>query len=1121
MDGFRIPVVRFLLLFFFLLIPAAVPAQQGVNLKEELINIPTYPVGPPEPNPMFYFGRTYQGAKGPVYPYPMMDRLSETKQDRNYRALSLENEYVKFSILPELGGRIFSGLDKTNQYNFIYQQHVIKPALIGMLGAWISGGIEWNIPHHHRASTFMTVDSKMVENPDGSKTIWLGEFERRHRMRWLVGLTLRPGKSYLEATIKLINRTPVPNSMLYFANVAVHSNAQYQVLFPPDTQFGTQHAKREFVHWPIGQEKYAGVDYTGVDLSWWKNHPRPVSIFAWNYWSDFFGGYDHDKQAGICLYSDHAIAPGKKFFEFANGPEGFMWDKILTDTDGPYLELMAGAYSDNQPDYSWVMPNEVKTIRQFFYPIRELGGIKKANLDAALNLEIKGGQEARLALNTTAVFPSSRVQLWNQGKIQWEGTIDISPDRPFVKEIPLPASTTIQDLRAVLISRGGQELISYQSLPLKKEPLPQAVVPPPLPKDIPTVEELYLAGLRLEQFYNPSREPYPYYEEALRRDPLDSRTNTALGILYLKRGMYPEAEAHFRKALVRITRNYTSPKDGEPFYYLGIVCKAQGKLEEALPALQKAAWSSAWYAASNLAMSEISCRQKNYSRALELVEQSLMSNTQNTKALDLKATLQRLTGQMESAGKTAARALELDPLDFWASREMVLASGGLQQGDQAWKLDQEFEKSLRNDVNSYLELAADYGNIGFWEEATAVLNRLMTVSPDKTKINPLVHYDLGYYWNRQGDSVKAREHYRLASQMPPDYCFPFQLESMDILGEAMNINPQDARAPYYLGNLLFDLQPQKAIQYWEKSRALDSAFPIVHRNLGLGYWRIQNDVGKGIESMERAQAANPQDPRYSLELDQLYEAGKKPLQMRLAALEKNHEVVTRRDDALQREIALLILMGRYDRAIEMLSQRHFHLWEGGDDEASNVHNLYLAAHLQRGQQRFTKGEYQSALKDYEAALEYPDQLEIGRPYGGGRELMVLYFIGTAHKALGEQSKALDCFKKVVSKPGGEEDLKYYQGLAYQSLGKSQEANRLFDELITSGKKKLEAESNVDFFAKFSSRQSEAVQKAEAHYLIALGQLGKGARTLALQELEQTLRLDLNHWGAQNLMVLLH
>ena len=230
--------------------------------------IPTYLAGDPEPNPMFFFGRQSQGAQAPVYPYPMYDTLTGKKVDKTYKVVYLENEYIRIGILPEIGGRIFEGVDKTNNYNFIYRQHVIKPALIGLIGAWISGGVEWNIPHHHRASTFIPVQYKVEENADGSKTVWVGELEVRQRMRWAVGYTLRPGKSYLEASVRILNRTPEVNTMLCFANVAVHVNDNYQVIFPPSTQFGTGHAKHEFTNWPISID--AGRR-TG-QISWYKNH---------------------------------------------------------------------------------------------------------------------------------------------------------------------------------------------------------------------------------------------------------------------------------------------------------------------------------------------------------------------------------------------------------------------------------------------------------------------------------------------------------------------------------------------------------------------------------------------------------------------------------------------------------------------------------------------------------------------------------------------------------------------------------------------------------------------------------------------------------------------------------
>ncbi len=295
-----------------LLLASAAAAQAPVTVREVSTTIPTYLVGEPEKNPIFYLGRASQGAEGRVYPYPLYDTLTNRKVDKTYRLVYLENEYVRFGVLPEIGGRLFEGYDKTNGYHFLYRQHVIKPALIGLIGAWISGGVEWNIPHHHRATTFIPVQDKTESHADGSKTVWVGELEVRHRMRWAVGYTLHPGRSYLEVSVRIVNRTPVANSMLCFANVAVHANENYQVIFPPSTQWGTHHHKREFIKWPIADGFYGGADFRGgVDVSWYKNHVGSNSIFAWNYVDDFLAGYDHGRQAGLMSVADHHVVPGK------------------------------------------------------------------------------------------------------------------------------------------------------------------------------------------------------------------------------------------------------------------------------------------------------------------------------------------------------------------------------------------------------------------------------------------------------------------------------------------------------------------------------------------------------------------------------------------------------------------------------------------------------------------------------------------------------------------------------------------------------------------------------------------------------------------------------------------
>ncbi|MBM3312900.1 MAG: DUF5107 domain-containing protein, partial [Candidatus Aminicenantes bacterium] len=524
-----------------------------VRIFEETLVLPTYLVEPAEPNPVFFTGRAYQGAKGPVYPYPLLDRLTDTKRDKAYRAVYLENEYVKICVLPEIGGRIFSAVDKTNNYDFVYRQHVIKPALIGMLGAWISGGVEWNIPHHHRATSFMTVDHALARNPDGSVTAWVGEVELRHRTKWVVGLTLRPGSAVLEVTTRLINRTPLAHSQLAFANVAIHANPDYQVIFPPDVEMATFHGKNQFSRWPVSTEVFNGQDYrAGADVSWWKSHARPTSFFAFEAKGDFLAGYDHGRQAGVVFVGDSRFVPGKKLWTWGTGAEGKLWESILTDADGPYAELMIGAFSDNQPDYSWAQPFETRSVTQYWYPLRGTGGVKAANAEAAANLALEDGR-LRLGLYAPRATTGARLVVRAGGRSLVDEIADLDPGRPFRKDIPVRAGTREEDCELAFFGRDGRLILKYLPPKKKNPPLPPPVAPPPAPKDVPTVEELYLAGLRLEQFYNPALEPYPYYEEALRRDPGDYRVNTALGLLDLKRAMYGQAAEHLGRAVERAT----------------------------------------------------------------------------------------------------------------------------------------------------------------------------------------------------------------------------------------------------------------------------------------------------------------------------------------------------------------------------------------------------------------------------------------------------------------------------------------------------------------------------------------------------------------------------------------
>jgi tetratricopeptide (TPR) repeat protein len=1108
-------------------------AASPVKVSQQTLSIPTYIAGEPDPNPMFDFGRNSQGAQGRVYPYPLYDSLTDIKSNKTYRIVYLENEYVRIGVLPEIGGRLFEAIDKGNGYNFIYRQHVIKPALIGLIGAWISGGIEWNIPHHHRATTFLPVQYRITESDDGGKTVWVGELELRHRMRWAVGYTLHPGRSYLECSVRILNRTPVANSMLCFANVAVHANEQYQVIYPPGTRFVTFHGKRDFTTWPLATTKYAGADFTaGVDVGWYSNHVAATSMFAWNYEDDFFGGYDHGRQAGIISFADHHLVPGKKFWTWGNGPRGRMWDRILTDDDGPYIELMVGAYSDNQPDYSWMQPYETRAFEMYWYPFRDIGGLKKANLQAAVNLELRTNAAVRVGFCTTAAYRAAKAQLKAGQIMLHEETIDISPAKPFMHEIKAPPGTREQDLRASLVV-DGQELIAYSPIPPVEMKMPEAVKAPPSPKEMKTVEELYLAGLRIEQFHSPNLQPEPYWEEALARDPGNAQVNTALGIRELKQARFVEAEQHLHKAVDRLTANYTSPKDAEAFYYLGVclqsrswestaerlpapstsdsVAKPKLKklpagcrddlLDGATDALYKAAWSQAWRAPAYFALAQISTRRGNLAAALVEADHSLDANALNVRALALKAAILRHSGRDKDAVRVLETAeRETDPLDVTLMAERWL--GG------QYKAEAELRATLRQHPATGLETAAEYFDAGLWPDSKAVLN-LMKIT-QTNQLAPLVLYYLAEFTEQTGNIGAAAEYRSRAQRMPPDYAFPFQWQMAPVLRRATERDPRDSRAPFYLGNFLFDGQPLEAVKLWERSAALDSSFPVVHRNLALAYahQKPQRDLPRAIAEMEQAVWAPTKYTAHFAELDALYAAGGTPPEKRLALLEQNHAIVAKRDDALSREIGLKVFAGKYDEAIALMTGRKFSVWEGG---SLDVAQHWVNAHLLRGERALAAGKASAAAADFQSAAKVPSNLPAEREIKHEAELA--YWRGLAADALGQSAKAREWWESAAAftRPDGqthgglsEKDVQAWFGaLAQQKLGLKTEGEAAFHDLLERANQALRAgQSEAD---KAQSQSGPEPRRALAHYLAGLACKGLGDSTQARAEFEAALK----------------
>lgn len=1109
--------------------------METVTIWEESVVIPTYEVGEPDKNPIFLDKRVYQGSSGKIYPYPTIEKISDEKTDKTYQAVYLENEYLKVMILPELGGRIQRAYDKTNGYDFVYYNHVIKPALVGLCGPWISGGIEFNWPQHHRPTTFMPVDYQLAKNEDGSCTLMVNDVDQMYGTKGIACFTLYPGKAYIEIRGQLYNRTPMDQTFLWWANPAVPVNDYTQSIFPPDVHAVMDHGKRDVSRFPIATGVYYKHDYSeGVDISRYKNIPVPTSYMAENSRYDFVGGYDYRERAGILHVADHHVSPGKKQWTWGCGDFGKAWDRNLTDEDGPYIELMTGMYTDNQPDFTWLKPFEEKTFKQYFMPYKAVGPVKNATIHGAVNLEVRE-DGVYVCVYATERHEAAAVRLIYGGDVVYEEKTLLSPMDLYEKTLAL----TVEDetLLKVEVVSGGRVLVAYRPEKQENGKVPEPARAADDPDRIMTNEELYLTGLHIEQYRHATYLPDPYYLEGLKRDPGDMRINDAYGLLLMRRGLFDRAEAHFRRAVERATWKNPNPYNSAPYYNLGLSLWYQGRDDEAFDAFYKATWSNEQQEMGFYYLAAIEARRGSFEAALEMVEKGLVKNAHNVKARGLKAYILRRLGRSDEAVRWISENRKVDAFDYVSMfEESMLADAGENAaaadcdggsgagagscGRGRTAVLDRMNRLMRGFPENYLQAARDFAEFGAYEEALAMLGQC---AADK----PMLFYYQAYYGERLGLGEEyVAERLKRAEQACPDYCFPNKLEDIRVLEFAIEQNPEGARAYYYLGNLFYDkLQYEHATGLWEKSAALDGSFPVVLRNLALSYYNKMGRRGEAREMMERAFGLNTSDARIFLELDQLYKKLGVPAGQRLEHYKANPETFMQRDDAVIEYITLHNQLGRFQKAYDLTMSRRFHPWEGGEGKITTQYTISL---VELAREAMDRGDFHRAEDLLGRALTYPENLGEGK-LEGTKDNHIYYYLGCVKEALGCREEARECFERAgvgPDEPAGmmyyydqPADMILYQGLAKLKLGKTGEAKSRFYRLIDYGEQHIGDHMRIEYFAvslpDFLIFEDDLDVKNKAHccYLMGLGNLGLGKKREAQAFFEQALEMDGNHLNA--------
>jgi tetratricopeptide (TPR) repeat protein len=996
-------------------------AAPKVKAWQGTITIPTYP-WEEDPYPKFWaleespkWSTTVHGSI--VYPYRMQDHLLRTKVDRTYKALFLENEYLKVTCLPELGGRLHSVFDKTEGKEMFHLNRVIKPSMIALRGAFISGGVEWNAgPQGHTVTIVSPVDALVGENPDGSAYIEVNNHEMICRTRWTVRVTLHPGRSYLDEQIRIFN--PTDNMVpYYFWNCTAFPNR-------PGTRFiypmslGTDHYGRKFFNWPV---------HEGKDLSWLKNWETSGSVFAVGCEQDFFGAYDVEADRGIVQVANHHDLPGKKAWTWGNWDFGRVSQQNLTDDDGPYIEVQSGPLP-TQSDYGLLGPRDQIAWQEWWYPVHGLGeGFEFANKDVAVQVTRNDGK-MELRIIATAEFPGATCELegstnnmaWTTKGTKAGSDLALSPSKPQVVNSGKPPTEPV----GVWIRTKDRRLLAHFTTPL---PIPKTT--PPKFVDKPDeqlgAEELYLKGEKLYRAIN-RRAARAYFEKALAKDPGFVPALRMLAVIDLGAGFNKDALERLTKAVDR------QGDDGLAWYFLGVVyLRMEDHDADALRCAYRAARCSGTTAIGYDLAGRAHMRLHQAAQAVEAFRKSLAANPRDTRAKDHLLLALYADGKEDEAWRMAERRVTEDPTDL-APRALL----GMRDAPAMEKFLQDARGFVGEHEFNILETSLVFAQAGMLDEAGRLVYAACVdgVPPDERKVMPW--YYLAYLGRFVEKGDKSFSPWQAAALKERSalggygaaYIFPSRPEELAILQYAVK---HGSYANFALGNLLAHFgRVDEAISHWEKGVMAAPAFGRRYRNLPLALWKWKNDL-KAAEDyysdMYRVYGRILDQTLYRDLAEILIARGKRPDAIKLLEAMPS-------DKPRRSEITIMLAQAyldeqRYDDAIKLLeSTPHFVNWEGQDI----TWRIFNQAHVKRGQQRMEKKEYEAALQDFAAALTYPANLNVGRS-NKPEESPALYWKGKALAALKRPDDARAAWKQGAELPEGSAEQNRHRQLCKEAL----------------------------------------------------------------------------------------
>ena len=973
---------------------------EAMPITVQTLIIPTYSEPNYETLPMFCENRVHQRSGGNPYPNAVVNATHNgISEEKPYTAILLENDYVSFTILPELGGRIFRAVDKRNGYDFFYRQSVIKPALIGALGSWISGGVEFNWPYHHRPSTFLPVDYTTETEDDGTMAVHLSEDDPFDRMKGMVTLRLSPDSMVLETAARIFNGTSRRNSFLWWENAAVPVHEDYRIFFPGDVRHVYFHYRRNAASYPIGSGFYNGHDFgDAVELTRHGNIRFATSLFSDNSAYDFFGGYDCRRDCGVIHTANRHTSPGKKLFTWGYGQLSEAWEAALTDTDGAYAELMASSYSSNQPDFSWIEPYETKCFSQYWYPLKNTGIPFYA--DRTLILSKKDGS---FLLSATKDALDVKVIIRHDGAEIGCYDCHLSCLENTLLSIghPDPAQCEIE------VFCGDRRLLRY--VPVEAvDTEPTTIGDLSLPEECETAEAAYRTGIHMLQYKDPKGDPTVYFRRALALDETHIQARTALAEILIKRKDDTAAQTYLLEAERLLTKWNRRPESGKVFYLLGCCAEAMEQYEDAQEWYWQAAVLSdtAGCAYTRIAaldglLGDVDAMAENASYAAARFPDNLCA-----RAYAAVAAIRR--GELDRAKEIVSAIRKTDPLFHLADRLAVQL--GLLSEDDFWS-------GLHSSPSqTSIDLYEEFCTIGMRECGEAVLSECIR----RGYADAMVYLLLGQ-----------------KAQAPIGRTFPCRLCEK----KALEHRPDDPTARYLLGCLLYhDRKYSDAAALWETLDTSDAK-----RNLAIWHWH----EGRTTEAVALLTSALTEDHTPQLLWEWANTANRCGMYDSVIARLSEEDPVTVRDDILLEWVHACNRSGANEEAYRLMMLHRFVPCEGGE---SAVTSRYIEAAYAIAQNLYQQGAYEEAMAAFDTALTLPMNLGAGL-WNDGPSAPSLFGKAMTLRHLGRKEDAEAALRMILSiKADFFSDmhqplLPIWQACALKALGLGDQAEALYLETL--------------------------------------------------------------------------